>query len=203
VAGAETPAHSTDVAAVLQSLARGDREAIDALFPLVYDELSRLAHRQRQHWRGDLTLNTTALVHEAYLKLAGQQRIPTESRAHFLGVAAKAMRHILCNYARDRRRHKRGGGLPHMALEPGSEPETADLGLSADQTDTLAALDEALRRFEQVAPRQSRVVECRFFGGLSVADTAAALGVSPRSVKRDWSFARAWLRREMQRAPGD
>ncbi len=138
------------------------------------------------------------LVHEAYLKLAGQKRIPTESRAHFLAVAAKAMRHILCNYARDRRRLKRGGGLPHVPLEPASHLETADLALSADQTDALAALDEALRRFEQVAVRQSRVVECRFFAGMSVADTAAALGVSARSVKRDWSFARAWLRREMQ-----
>jgi RNA polymerase sigma factor (TIGR02999 family) len=186
---------------LLQALARGDREALDALFPLVYDELTRLAHRQRQHWEGDLTLNTTALVHEAYLKLAGQERISAESRAHFLAVAAKAMRHILCNYARDRRRQKRGGGLPHVALDPAHEPgAAADLALTAYQMDTLAALDDALRRFEQVAPRQSRVVECRFFGGMSVEDTAAALGVSPRSVKRDWSFARAWLRRDMQRS---
>jgi RNA polymerase sigma factor (TIGR02999 family) len=203
VAGAQTPADSTGAAGLLRALARGDREALNALFPLVYDELSRLAHRQRQTWDGDLTLNTTALVHEAYLKLAGQERIPTESRAHFVAVAAKAMRHILCNYARDRRRLKRGGGLPHVALEPMGNAEAADLDLSADQTDTLAALDEALQRFEQVAPRQSHVVECRFFGGMSVEDTAAALGVSPRSVKRDWSFARAWLRREMQRSPGD
>ncbi|MGH7608251.1 MAG: ECF-type sigma factor [Gemmatimonadales bacterium] len=198
--GAETPAHRTGVAGLLQALARGDREALDALFPLVYGELNRLAHRQRQQWDGDLTLNTTALVHEAYLKLAGQKRIPTESRAHFLAVAAKAMRHILCNYARDRRRLKRGGGLPHVALEPATDLEAADLHLSADHTGTLAALDDALRRFEQAAPRQSRVVECRFFGGMSVQDTAAALGMSPRSVKRDWSFARAWLRREMQRS---
>jgi RNA polymerase sigma factor (TIGR02999 family) len=188
---------------VVRPETRGDREALDALFPLVYDELSRLAHRQRQRWDGDLTLNTTALVHEAYLKLAAQERIPTESRAHFLAVAARAIRHILCNYARDRRRQKRGGGLPHVALEPATDLDAADLRLSTDRTDALTALDDALRRFEQVAPRQSRVVECRFFGGMSVEDTAAALGVSPRSVKRDWSFARAWLRREMQRSPGD
>lgn len=203
MARAESAAHSTDVSSLLEALARGDREALNALFPLVYGELNRLAHRQRQQWDGDLTLNTTALVHEAYLKLAGQKRIPTESRAHFLAVAAKAMRHILCNYARDRRRLKRGGGLPHVPLEPASDVEAADLALSADQTDALAALDHALCRFEQVAARQSRVVECRFFAGMSVEDTAAALGVSARSVKRDWSFARAWLRREMQLTLGD
>jgi RNA polymerase sigma factor (TIGR02999 family) len=196
----KTAADTTGVSGLVRAVASGDPEALNALFPLVYDELSRLAHRQRQQWDGDLTLNTTALVHEAYLKLAGQARIPTESRAHFLAVAAKAMRHILCNYARDRRRQKRGGGLPHVALEPAGDLEAPDLGLSADQTDRLATLDDALRRFEQVAPRQSRVIECRFFGGMNVEDTAAALGMSPRSVKRDWSFARAWLRRDMQRS---
>ena len=188
------------LAGLLEGLARGDREALDALFPLVYGELTRLAHRHRQRWEGDLTLNTTALVHEAYLKLAGQRRLPMQSRAHFLAIAAKAMRHILCNHARDRHRLKCGGGRPHVALEDGLEPaaEPSTLDLSEEQTDRLAALDEALRRFEHIAARQSRVVECRFFGGMSVEDTAAALGVSPRSVKRDWSLAQAWLRREMQ-----
>jgi RNA polymerase sigma factor (TIGR02999 family) len=202
VASGEAAAPTTEVSGLLQAIARGDREPLGALFPLVYDELSRLAHRQRQQWDGDLTLNTTALVHEAYLKLAGQRRIPSESRAHFLAVAAKAMRHILCNYARDRRRLKRGGGLPHLALEPTGDLIPADFHPTDDRADTLAALDDALRRFEQVAPRQSRVVECRFFGGMSVEETAVALDVSPRSVKRDWSFARAWLRRELQRAAG-
>ena len=200
MASGEIATPTTHISGLLHALAGGDRGALDALFPLVYDELSRLAHRQRQQWDGDLTLNTTALVHEAYLKLAGRQRLPSESRAHFLAVAAKAMRHILCNYARDRRRLKRGGGLPHVALEPAGDLAPADLHLSGDQTERLAALDEALSRLEQVAPRQSRVVECRFFGGMSVEDTAVALGVSPRSVKRDWSFARAWLRRDMQRS---
>jgi len=175
----------------------GDREELDALFPLVYGELSRMARRQRQKWDGDLTLNTTALVHEAYLKLADQKRIPTENRAHFLAVAATAMRHILCNYARDRRRQKRGGGQPHVALDLASDLPL-DLDLSNEQADTLGALDDALQRFEQVAARQSRVVECRFFAGMSVEDTAVALGVSPRSVKWDRNFARAWLRRAMQ-----
>ncbi len=202
MASGDPAACTSDVSRVLDSLAGGDRNALGTLFPLVYDELSRLAHRQRQQWDGDLTLNTTALVHEAYLKLTGQQRVPAESRAHFLAVAAKAMRHILCNYARDRRRLKRGGGLPHLALEPAGDLLPAGLDPTGDRTETLAELDDALLRFEQVAPRQSRVVECRFFGGMSVEETAAALGVSPRSVKRDWSFARAWLRRELQRAAG-
>lgn len=193
--GASAPA---DITGLLKAVAGGDREALNALLPLVYDELTLLAHRQRLKWHGDLTLTTTALVHEAYLKLADQKRLPAESRAHFLAVASKAMRHILCNYARDRRRQKRGGGVQHVALEPSNL--AGELDLSAEQTDTLAALDEALRRFEQVAARQSQVVECRFFGGMSVEDTAAVLGMSARSVKRDWSFARAWLRRDMQRA---
>ena len=187
-----------DVSALVEALAAGDREALNPLFPLVYEELRSLAHRQRRQWDGDLTLNTTALVHEAYLKLAGQRRLPTESRAHFLGIASRGMRHILCNYARDRRRQKRGGGRPHLPLDQVEAADGRALDLSADQADRLAGLDEALRRFEQVAERQCRVVECRFFGGMSVEETAAALGVSPRSVKRDWAFARAWLLREMQ-----
>ncbi len=189
------------VSTLVDALAAGDRDALNTLFPLVYKELSRLARRQRRQWDGDLTLNTTALVHEAYLKLAGQARIPAENRAHFLAIAAKAMRHILCNHARDGRRQKRGGGMPHLSLdqaEQAGDVESSALELSADQTDTLARLDEALRRFEGIAERQCRVVECRFFSGMSVEDTAAALGVSPRSVKRDWAFARAWLLREMQ-----
>ena len=187
-----------DVSALVEALAAGDREALNPLFPLVYEELRGLAHRQRRQWEGDLTLNTTALVHEAYLKLSHQRALPAESRAHFLGIASRAMRHILCNYARDRRRQKRGGGQPHLPLEDAAPADGTALDLSADQADRLAGLDEALRRFEAIAERQCRVVECRFFGGMSVEETAAALGVSPRSVKRDWAFARAWLLRELQ-----
>jgi RNA polymerase sigma factor (TIGR02999 family) len=192
----ETSAHTT-IAALLQAITQGDRSALDALFPLLYDELALLAHRQRQAWHGDLTLNTTALVHEVYLKVADQQRLPAETRAHFLGVAAKAMRHIMCNYARDRHRQKRGGGAQHVTLEP--DGHAAQPQISEEQSDTLAALDESLRELERIAERQAHVVECRFFGGMSVGETATALGVSPRTVKRDWLFARAWLRREMQR----
>ena len=192
----ERSAHAS-ITGLLQAVKRGDREALEELFPLVYHELSMLAHQQRRMWHGDLTLNTTALVHEVYLKLVDQQRLPAESRAHFFAVAAKAMRHILCNYARDRGRKKRGGGIPHLRLEPGKDL-AADVQLSDEQIETLAALDESLQGLERIAERQARVVECRFFGGMSVDDTAAALGMSPRTVKRDWMFARAWLRREMQ-----
>jgi RNA polymerase sigma factor (TIGR02999 family) len=191
-----TSAHAT-ITGLLRAVEQGDRGAFDALFPLVYDELRLLAHRQRGTWRGDLTLNTTALVHEAYLKVVDQERLPAESRAHFFAVAAKAMRHILCNYARDQRRKKRGGGIAHLRLEPGREL-AGQLQLSDELADTLTALDESLHALEQVAERQARVVECRFFGGMSTEDTAAVLGVSPRTVKRDWTFARAWLRREME-----
>lgn len=189
------------ITGLLQAVQRGDRTALDSLFPLVYDELTLLAHHQRQRWHGDLTLNTTAVVHEAYLKLVDQKKLPAESRAHFFAVAAKAMRHILCNYARDRQRKKRGGGVHHIGLEPGDDP-AVQLAFSEEQTDTLTALDEALHRLEAASERQSRIVECRFFGGMSVEDTAAALGISPRTVKREWSFARAWLRREMLAPPG-
>jgi RNA polymerase sigma factor (TIGR02999 family) len=185
------------VAQLLQRVGDGDRGALDDLFPLVYEELSFLARQQRRSWHGDLTLNTTALVHEVYLKVADQKRLPTESRAHFFGVAAKAMRHILCNYARDRHRKKRGGGATHVSLEPGHDL-AASVQFTDEQTDTINLLDESLKKLEQIAERQARVVECRFFGGMSVEDTAAALGISERTVKRDWTFARAWLRREMQ-----
>jgi len=185
------------VSELLRAVGGGDRAAFDDLFAIVYDELNILARQQRRRWHGDLTLGTTALVHEAYLKVVERKRLPAESRAHFFAVAAKAMRHVLCNYARDRGRQKRGGGAPHLPLEPGLEL-SEHIQLTDDQTDTIRALDEALRKLEGLAERQARVVECRFFGGMSVEDAAAALGISPRTVKRDWTFARAWLRREMQ-----
>jgi RNA polymerase sigma factor (TIGR02999 family) len=184
------------ITGLLGAVADGDRDALDALLPLVYDELLALAHRQRLLWHGDLTLNTTSLVHEAWLKLTRGERLPAESRTHFLAVAAKAMRHVLCNHARDRRRLRRGGNAQHVPLHP-IEARITALALSDDQAEKLAALDEALQRLEATAERQARVVECRFFGGLSVEDTAAVLGISARSVKRDWSFARAWLAREI------
>lgn len=182
---------------LLQAVERGDAAALTALFSFAYDELSVLAHQQRQRWHGDITLDTSALVHEVYLKLAGQSQPASRSRAHFFAVAAKAMRHILCNYARDRSRKKRGGGVQHVRLVPGQDL-AAQLQLSDDETEQLTALDEALQALQRIAERQAQVVECRFFGGMSLEDTATALGISARTVQRDWIFARAWLRREMQ-----
>lgn len=182
---------------LLQAVERGDAAALTALFAFVYDELSVLAHQQRRRWHGDITLDTSALVHEVYLKLAGPNQPASKSRAHFFAVAAKAMRHILCNYARDRSRKKRGGGVQHVRLEPGQEL-AGQLQLSDDETERLTALDQALRALQCSAERQAHVVECRFFGGMSLEDTATALGISPRTVQRDWIFARAWLRHEMQ-----
>jgi RNA polymerase sigma factor (TIGR02999 family) len=192
----ERSAHEA-VTELVQAVDRGDRAALDELFPLIYRELAILARQQRRTWHGDLSLDTSALVHEMYLKVVGQARMPSNSRAHFFAVAAKAMRHILCNHARDRRRHKRGGGIPHLRLAPGEDVAT-QVQLSDEQTDVLTALDDALLELQRVAERQARVVECRFFGGMSIEDTATALGISPRTVKRDWTFARAWLQREMQ-----
>ena len=182
---------------LVQAVDQGDRAALDELFPLVYRELATLARQQRRTWHGDLSLDTAALVHELYLKVAGQARLPSNSRAHFFAVAAKAMRHILCNHARDRRRHKRGGDVAHLRLVP-AQDVLAQVQLSDDQTEMLTALDEALRELQRIDERQALVVECRFFGGMSIEDAATALGISPRTVKRDWTFARAWLRREMQ-----
>ena len=175
---------------------RGDSAALHALFPLLYDELRAVAHKQRRAWQGDLTLGTTALVNEAYLKLANQKRLGPESRAHFLGIAARAMRHILCNYAKGKSRQKRGGDVQHVTFD--TDDAVAALALSDDQTDWLDALDDALRKLEQVDKRQSQIVECRFFGGMSIEDTAVALETSPATVKRHWAMARAWLHREMK-----
>ncbi len=184
-----------DLADLLQAVARGERDALNAIFPLVYAELSALAHRQRQHWDGDLTLNTTALVHEAFLKFSANKNVSATSREHFFALAARTMRHVLCNYARDRQRDKRGGGAVHLPLE--DVEATLMIDLPARDVALLEALDEAMTRLEQIAERASRVVECRFFGGMTVEETAAALSMSERTVKRDWNFARAWLRREL------
>lgn len=189
----------TTVTRLLEALRQGDDAALEDLFAHVYTELKRLAQQHRRYWHGNYTLNTTAIVHEAYLKLVGPEQIEVESRGHFFALAAKAMRQILCNYARKRSAQKRGGDREHLsldALEVGSE----HLVMTDEQADTIAALDEALKQFEKIDPRQSKVVECRFFGGLTVEETAAVLGISPRTVKRDWAVAQAWLRREMEGA---
>jgi len=189
---------SHDITQMLIELTDGNTEVVNQILPRIYDELRKLASSYLRRERADHTLQPTALVHEAYLKVAGHRHKPYAGRAHFCAVAAKAMRHILCNYARDRSRKKRGGGVPHLRLDPGHDPRR-QLELADDQpAERLAALDEALHALEDIAERQARVVECRFFGGMNLEDTATALGCSPRTVMRDWTFARAWLRREMQ-----
>lgn len=185
------------VTQLLEAAREGNHEAINALFPLVYDELRALAHRRRQAWNGDYTLNTTALVHEAYLKLVDQTHPEWTSRAHFFGVAAKAMRHIQINYAKHRQRKKRGGDVNKVSLDELSRLFDQETPLTDDRAEALISLDEALTRLEHVSERQSRIVECRFFGGMTIDETAEALDVSPATIKRGWAMAQAWLHREI------
>jgi RNA polymerase sigma factor (TIGR02999 family) len=190
------PVRRQSVTRLLDDLRRGRREALDALFPLVYQELRELAHRQRNAWHGQGTLNTTALVHEAYLKLVDQRRATWESEAHFLAAAAKAIRHILINYARDRRAKKRGGDWRRVSLSERELEGHAEWDQPSWEAHVVA-LDEALQRLAIRSERQSRIVECRFFGGMTVQQTAEALGVSVPTVTRGWTMARAWLHREL------
>jgi RNA polymerase sigma factor (TIGR02999 family) len=186
--------HPSDLTEQLRLAREGDRDALDAVFAAVYEELRGLAKGQRRRWEGDHTLDTTALVHEAYLKLVGQEGGAWEDRAHFFAVAAKAMRHILVNYAEARRAQKRGGGAPVVPLEDALDSNP----VGPDAADEILALDEALQRLGAMHERQSRVVEARFFAGLSIDETALALDVSPATVKRDWHLASAWLQREIR-----
>jgi RNA polymerase sigma factor (TIGR02999 family) len=183
---------------LLDDVRAGSSSAFDELFPLVYQELKERARAQRRRWQGDETLNTTALIHEAYLKLTAADEPDWESRAHFLAVASRAMRQILIDYARIQKAEKRGGDLARVSLEefrlqPGP-------GLSSDRAEALLALDASLARLQERDERQSRIVECRFFGGMTIRDTAAALGISAATVKRGWAMAQAWLYRDMQQA---
>ena len=188
------------VTRLLADLQAGRREAFDELFPLVYDELRHLAHRQRSRWDGDETLNTTALVHEAYLKLAARPPPSWESEAHFLAAASRAIRHILINYARDRRTQKRGGARRQVSLDR-LRPSAEGWSLAGGRHESLIALDDALTKLAQSSGRQSRIVECRFFGGMTVQQTAAALGISVSTVTRGWTMAQAWLYREVEGSP--
>jgi RNA polymerase sigma factor (TIGR02999 family) len=195
--GLQAATRQDTVTRLLGELREGSPTALNELLPHVYRELRALARLQRRRWHGHFTLDTTALVHEAYLKLVDQRRVDASSRAHFLAVAAKAMRHILCNYARDRARLKRGGNLHQQPAET-LEAVAAKVEFSLEHAEELEALDEALRRLEALDERQSQIVECKFFGGMTNEQTAAAVGVAPATVKRTWALARAWLYRELR-----
>ena len=183
------------ITTLLEDAAAGDASALDEVFSRLYPELVRVAHAQRRHWQGAHTLNTTALVHEAYMKLCRQAELHVESRVHFFAVAARVMRHLLVNYAERQRASKRGGACPRISLAEDLAP--AFDPIAPDAAVEFLELNRALQRLERLDPRLARVVECRFFVGLSIADTAQALGVSAATVKRDWSLARAWLYRAL------
>lgn len=185
-------ASQEQITRLLVDLSDGKQNVLDQLMPLVYEELQRLAHHHLKQERAGHTLSTTALVHEAYLKLVDQSRVQWQNRAHFFAVASMAMRRILVNYARKRKRVKRGGGAPKLSLDDGLEV------MSEERAEEIVALDEALTRLAQINERASRVVECRFFGGLTIEETAAALGVAPMTIKRDWRLAKTWLRRDIE-----
>jgi RNA polymerase sigma factor (TIGR02999 family) len=188
-----------EVTRLLEALQGGEGAAIDVLVPLLYEELREIAHRQRRRWHGDETLDTTALVHEAYLKLVDQSRTGWKTRAHFLAAAARAMRHILINYSRGRRALKRGGEIRKLSLDEIDEQVRSELALSDETVDMLVALDASLRTLEQVNPRESRIVECRFFGGMTIEETAAALGISTATVSRGWALAQVRLYQDLHR----
>jgi RNA polymerase sigma factor (TIGR02999 family) len=179
-----------DVTHLLRRWSDGDAAALDELMPLVYERLQRMAHDRRRDERSDLSLNSTALVHEAYLKLVDLRQARFRDRAHFLAMASRVMRRLLVEHARARKAGKRGGGAARRELDDA-------LGITDDRADALTDLDEALARLAAVDERQSRILELRYFGGLSLEETAEALGVSLATVKRDLRFARAWLAAEL------
>ncbi|MBX2819529.1 MAG: sigma-70 family RNA polymerase sigma factor [Rhodothermaceae bacterium] len=185
------------VTRLLKALQDGDESALDHLFVQVYDELHSMAHNKRKNWIGkDYTLNTTALVHEAYMKLMEHSQHDWNSRAHFMGVAAKAMRHILINYAEKRRTKKRGGDLKKVSLEEERASIDDVIEMSDEQADKLLAIESAIKKLEKNNERQVRIIECKFFGGMTNDETAETLGISKATVKRDWAMAQAWLHRE-------
>jgi RNA polymerase sigma factor (TIGR02999 family) len=188
------PGSTHTVTDLLQAWASGDQAALDQLLPLVYNELRRQARRYMRAQPAGHTLQTTGLVHEAYLRLVGQSSVEWKGRGHFFGVAAKAMRSILVDHARARGAAKRGGPVHAITLDEGE-------GIAGPQPSVdVLALDEALGRLAELDPRKSELVELRYFGGLGIDEAAAVLGVSPATVKREWVTARAWLRRELSAA---
>jgi RNA polymerase sigma factor (TIGR02999 family) len=191
------PENSAQVSKLLVNWGLGDQEARDALIPLIYDELRRVARRHLGHERPDHTLQSAALVNEAYLRLVRQEPPHWQNRAHFFGVAAQMMRHILVDHARNRVAAKRGGAAPRLSLDP-----DAAIAPAQKQEFDVVALDNALNKLTALDAQQGHLIELRFFGGLSIEDTAVVLGISPATVKREWATARAWLRRELKRDAG-
>jgi len=185
------PANSEDVTVLLGRLTKGDDGAAAKLIPLVYDEMRRLARSYMRRERSDHTLQVTALVHEAFLKPVEQRSVDWRSHAHFFGIAAQMMRRILIDHARGHLREKRGGGVRAVPIDHG-------LAFAPEQSFALIKLDQALGRLALLDPRQARIVGLRFFGGLTVEQTAELLGVSEKTVERDWSVAKAWLHGELK-----
>ncbi len=184
-----TPA-SHEITKLLKDWSAGDQSALDKLMPLVQEELHRLAHQYMRREQPGHLLQTSALVNEAYLRLVDQAQVQWQNRAHFFAIAARLMRRILVDDARRRQRDKRGGHVIQVPLDEAT-------GVPQQQAANLLALDDALQALAAIDPRQSEIVELRFFGGLSIEETAEVLKVSPGTVMRDWTFARAWLRKEM------
>jgi len=182
---------SDQVTILLRKWSDGDENALEQLTPLVYDELHRLAHQHMRRESAGHILQTSALINEAYLRMVDQPRIQWENRAHFFGIAAKLMRRILVDDARKRNSAKRGGSMVQVPLD---EVEN----LAQRQAANVVAVDDALQKLEAIDLRQSQIVELRFFGGLSIEETASVLKVSPGTVMREWTFARAWFRNEMK-----
>jgi RNA polymerase sigma factor (TIGR02999 family) len=199
----ETVSREQALARLLDGVGAGDRDAFDALVPLVYGELRVLARRQRRRWRGDETLDTTALIHEAYLRLVDRSAPPWTSHPHFLAVASRAMRQVLLDYAKRRHAIKRGGAPQQVPLDDVEDALLAHGELGGEHAEALIAVEEALCRLEQHDALHARVVECRFHAGLTIEDTADALGISPATVKRRWALAQAWLYRDLSQARGD
>ena len=187
------PTATHQVTRLLQEWSEGDENALGKLMPLVHDELHRLAHQHMRRESAGHVLQTSALINEAYIRLVDQPQVRWQDRAHFYGIAARLMRQILVDDARKRNAAKRGGSFIQVPLDEAST-------LVQEQAANVAALDDALRRLETLDGRQGKIVELRFFGGLSIEETAEVLKVSPGTVMRDWTFARAWLRNEMSAA---
>ena len=185
---------SPDVTALLADWSAGNKAALEALTPLVYDELRRLARRYLARERKDHTLQSTALVHEAYLKLIDQKNVRWQNRAHFFAIASQMVRRILVDHARAHPAEKRGSGAPKLSLDEA-------IGVPERREIEMLSLDDAMKTLAKVDPQQAKIVELRFFGGLSIEETAEVVGVSPATVKRDWVSAKAWLFRELSRDP--